>query len=114
MDEELGVHSVLDELLCGLKKLAGEDGDRGGPVSHFFVLGLGDVHEDSGCGVGDIQEMEDGGPVVGDGVVFGSLDHFVHSTGSKGGFDHISHGGTGVDVGDYLISSLRIVGSVPE
>lgn len=38
---------------------AGEDNDGGGSVAYFCVLRAGDVGEDAGGGVDDVEELED-------------------------------------------------------
>ena len=40
------------------------------PVSHFIVLTFGDVYQNFGGRMFDIEEIEDGGSVVGDSGVF--------------------------------------------
>ena len=54
----------------------------GVPVADLVVLALGDVDEDLGGRVLDVQQLEDGGPVVGNGGVLVGGDHLVHAAGS--------------------------------
>ena len=56
--------------------------DGGVPISDFVILALGDVDEDLGGRVFDVEQFEDGGPVVGDGGVLVGGDHLVHAAGS--------------------------------
>ncbi|KAI4382192.1 hypothetical protein MLD38_008187 [Melastoma candidum] len=51
----------------------------------------------------DVEELHDGGAVVGDGD--GALvvvDELVHAAGAEGGADDVGDGGAGVDVADEL------------
>ena len=61
-------------------------------------MALGDVDEDFGGSVFDVEKTEDGGSVVGDGGIFGGGDHFIHASGSEGSFDNIDYCFDGVDV----------------
>jgi hypothetical protein len=67
LDDVLRVHAVLDEGLALAEELPGEDDDGGGPVSDFRVLRLCNVHQGFGRRVHDVEELHDGGAVVGDG-----------------------------------------------
>lgn len=79
-------------------------------VSYLGVLGLGDVDEDLGGGVEDVEELHDGGAVVGDGDgAVGVVDELVHAAGAQGGADHVGDGGAGVDVAHQLRLPLRRV-----
>lgn len=53
---------------------------RGLPVADLVVLALRNVNQDLSRRVLDVEEVEDGGPIVGDGGVFGGGDHFVHAS----------------------------------
>jgi hypothetical protein len=61
-------------------------------------LTLGDVDEDFSGRVFDIEQTEDGGSIVGDGGISGCGDHFVHASGSEGGFDDIDYCFNCIDV----------------
>lgn len=58
----------------------------------------------------DVEELHDGGAVVGDGD--GALvvvDQLVHAAGAEGGADDVSHHRAGVDVAHQLPLPLRRV-----
>ena len=58
----------------------------------------------------DVEELHDGGAVVGDGD--GALvvvDELVHAAGAECGADHVGDGGAGVDVAHQLRLPLRRV-----
>mmetsp|Transcript_13265 Transcript_13265/g.26504 ORF Transcript_13265/g.26504 Transcript_13265/m.26504 type:complete len:483 (-) Transcript_13265:112-1560(-) len=78
------------------QELPAQDGHGGGAVAHLPVLDLGDVHEDLGGGVVEVDGVEDGGAVVGDGdgLVGGrdALEDLVHAFGAQGGLDHVGDG----------------------
>ena len=49
----------------------------------------------------NIEKLHDGGAVVGDGdVPFVIVDELVHSPGTQGCSNHVSHGGASVYVAD--------------
>lgn len=78
---------------------------------YLGVLRLGDVDEDFGSGVDDVEELHDGGAVVGDGDgAFVVVDELVHAAGAEGGSDDVGDGGAGVDVAHQLSLPLRGVG----
>ena len=55
---------------------------RGVPVSDLVVLTLGDIDQDLGGRMFDIEQSQDGGSIVGDGGVLLGGDHLVHSSGA--------------------------------
>ena len=58
----------------------------------------------------DVEELHDGGAVVGDGD--GSLvvvDELVHAARAEGGADDVGDGGAGIDVAHQLWLPLRSV-----
>ncbi len=40
------------------------------------------------------------------------LDHFVHTAGSEGSFDHVGNGSAGINIRNDLVDSLGVVSSV--
>ena len=52
------------------------------PVSDFVILTLGNINQDLGGRMLDVEESKDGGSIVGDGCVFMGGDHFVHASGT--------------------------------
>ena len=80
-----GVNLVLHQLVGSLQELSGEDDNGGGSVTDFTVLDLGELAEDLGCGVGDLELLEDSGAIVGDGDIADVVDeHLVETLGSEG------------------------------
>lgn len=57
LDDNLCTDSLLNVVLDLLKDLSGEDDDRGGTVSNLSILRSGNVDEDSGGGVNDVEEL---------------------------------------------------------
>lgn len=61
----------------------------------------------------NIEELHDGGAVVGDGdIALVIVNELVHATWAEGGPDDVSDGGAGVDVADELRLPLRGVRSL--
>ena len=74
-------------------------------------MGLGDVDEHLGGRVDDVEELHDGGAVVGDsGVALVVVDELVHAPGAEGGADGVGDDGAGVDVAHQLGLTLGCVG----
>ena len=61
------------------------------PIAHFVVLDFGDVDEDLGGGVVELDRLEDRGAVVGYVDVAGGagLEDLVHAFGTESGFDEV-------------------------
>lgn len=58
----------------------------------------------------DVEELHDGGSVVGDGgAALVVVDELVHATWAQGGADDVGDGHTGVDVAHQLRLALRCV-----
>lgn len=117
-------------LLNLLEDLTGEDDDGCGSIANFGVLRSGDVDEDSGCGVDDVEELvwsvsdwvarpwnicahlHNGGTVVGNSLSAILINHQqVAAIGTESGLDGGLHGETGVDVGDDLTLALGSIGA---
>ena len=78
--------------------------------SYLGVLGAGDVDEDLGGGVDDVEELHDGGAVVGDGdAALVVVDELVHSSGPQRRPHHVRHRRASVDVAHHLRLPLRRV-----
>uniref|UniRef100_A0A2P2MIZ6 T-complex protein 1 subunit eta-like n=1 Tax=Rhizophora mucronata TaxID=61149 RepID=A0A2P2MIZ6_RHIMU len=78
---------------------------------YLGVLGLGNVDEDLGGGMDNIEQLHNGGAVVGNGdISFVVVDEFVHASGTQGGSNDVGHRSAGVDVADQLCLPLRRVG----
>lgn len=87
----------VDEFFSFSEEFSSEDADGGSSITYFFVLGLGDIDKDSGCGVIDEHGSEDGGTIICDGDFSilrswstGSED-FIHTLWSKSSFNKISN-----------------------
>lgn len=65
-------------------------------------LAHADVHERLGGGVGDLQKLHDGRPVVADGHLPPVEDELVHTAGSQGRPDGVGHRLASIDVADEL------------
>jgi len=95
LDDNLRVNSLSNKLLSFLEELASHDGDSGGTITNLFVLGHGDVDEDFGGRVVDVDGFEDGGSIIGDSnllarlLVTHGLEDLVHALGSEGGLDQV-------------------------
>ena len=74
----------------------------------------GDVDEGLGCWVYDIEELHDGGAVVGDGGVSPIEHKLVHAAGSKSGSHGVSDSLACVDIADDLRLSLRGISALLE
>lgn len=56
-DDDLCTDSLLDVVLDLLKDLSGEDDNGGGTVTNFSILRSGNVDEDSGGRVNNVEEL---------------------------------------------------------
>lgn len=57
LDNYLRADALLDVFLDLFEDLAGEDDDGGGAITDLGVLGPGNVDEDSGGGVDNVEEL---------------------------------------------------------
>ena len=55
---------VLDEFVGTTEKLSSDDDDRGGAITDFLVLLLGEFDEDLCGGVFDFEKLENGSTVI--------------------------------------------------
>ena len=58
---------MFDELVGFSEEFTGKDGDGSGTITDFLILSLGDVDQDLGGGVVDVDRSEDSGTIVSDG-----------------------------------------------
>lgn len=121
-------------LLDLLEDFTGEDNDRGGTVANFGVLRSGNVDEDAGGGVNNVEELRrirdglkidfpqtekaldtnlhDGSAVVGNGLLAILIDHEqIATVGTESRLYRGLHGETGIDVGNDLTLALGCVGA---
>mmetsp|Transcript_9730 Transcript_9730/g.13306 ORF Transcript_9730/g.13306 Transcript_9730/m.13306 type:complete len:334 (+) Transcript_9730:749-1750(+) len=96
LNDDLGVDFLGNELLGLLEELTGHDGDGGGAITDLLVLSLGDVDEDLGGGVVDVDRFENSGTIVGDSdgfarvLVAHRLQDLVHTLGAQGRLHEVS------------------------
>jgi hypothetical protein len=75
-------------------------------------LGLGDVDQDLSGGVDDVEELHDGGAVVGDGdVALIVVDEFIHTSRPQRAPHHVCNRRASIYVAHKLRLSLRRVRS---
>jgi hypothetical protein len=78
--------------------------------AHLGVLRLGDVDEDLGGGVDDVEKAHDGGAVVGDGAAaLVVMDELIHAAGPQRGAHGVRHRRARVDVAHRMCLPLRRV-----
>lgn len=68
-DDGGGVDLVFDQLVGSLEELGSNDHDRGGAVTDFLVLLLGQLDKNSSCRMLHLQHVENSGTIVGDGDI---------------------------------------------
>ena len=99
LDDGLAADSLLDVLLDLLQNLSGQHNDRRGSVSDLSVLRAGNVGEDAGGGVDNVEQLHDGGAVVGDGLSAILVDQQqVTAVGAERALDGRLHRETCIDV----------------
>ena len=87
--------SLQDEFLSLSEELSGEYRDGGGAITDFFILGAGNVDQDFGRRVVDVDRLKNGGAIVRHRDVLAlrwvadALENFVHALGAKGGLDQV-------------------------
>jgi len=64
LDDDLGVHALLDEGLSLFEELTGGDNDRCGTISDFIVLRLGNIDEGLGSWMNDIKEANKSSAII--------------------------------------------------
>mmetsp|Transcript_21585 Transcript_21585/g.42908 ORF Transcript_21585/g.42908 Transcript_21585/m.42908 type:complete len:426 (+) Transcript_21585:449-1726(+) len=106
---DLGVQTVLNKPTSLTKKLSGNDHHRSSAISHFTILGLGDVHHDLCSGVHDLEELHHCGSVICDGDILTFVDQFVHPTGAQSGLHDVDHNLAGIDVRKNVCLALGCV-----
>ena len=83
---------LRDQFLRLSKKFGRQDAHTSRTIANFVVLHFGDVDEDLGRGIIELNGFEDCGAIVGDIDVprRARLKDLVHALGHKGRFDEIS------------------------
>ena len=92
LHDRLRVDLHPDELLRLPEQLRREHGHARRPVPNFVVLHLGDVHEDLGSGVVELDRLEDRRAVVRHVYVARRhrLQDLVHPFGTQRAFDEVA------------------------
>ncbi|KAI3491659.1 hypothetical protein L1887_43971 [Cichorium endivia] len=91
-DDRLRVDAHVDQLFCFAQQFGRQHTHAGGAIAHLVVLHLGDVDQDLGGGIVEVNGLEDGGAVVGDYDVVraDALQDLVHALGSERGLDQVA------------------------
>jgi hypothetical protein len=82
LDNNGGVHALVNELLRLLEQLASSEHNRGGAISDLVVLGARNVDQGLGSGVHDVEQTDQGSTIVGDGHIATVVDEFIHAAGT--------------------------------
>jgi hypothetical protein len=132
LDDDLRADPLFHVLLDLLENLAGQDNHRGGSIPHLGVLGTGNIDEDAGSGVNNVEQLclrvrttcskpkdrgdrrshlHDGRAVVGNGLLAILVHHQQVSTvGTECRFDGRLNRQTHINIRDDLTLSLRGIG----
>lgn len=103
------MHSILYVRFSFLHEFCSKKHHRSCAITNLGVLRFGDVDEDLGGGVHDVEEAHDGGAVVGDGGALVVVDELVHPAGAQRGPHRVRHRRARADVADHLRAALRRV-----
>ena len=114
----LGMDVLLGDELLGLAEhLAAKDGHRGGAVADLVVLDPGNVDQDLGGGIVEMDGPEDRGTVVGyrDRLVVlpDVLEDLVHALGTQRRLDEVGDG-DGTDEGRETSILALLLARVPQ
>ncbi len=110
LDDHGRMDALVDELLSLLEERSGEYDRRGRPVAHLVVGGLRDLDEHLRRGVLDVDLLEHGRPVVGDGDVAERVyQHLVHAAGTHRGLHDLRDQLSCRDVVPLCLLTLRLV-----
>ena len=101
---------VLHELVASFQKLSGKDDDGCSTVTNLSILDLGELNQNLGGGVSDLELLEDGGAIVGDGHITDVVDkHLVKALGTEGRLDNVGQSQDGEDVlSAHILTSLTL------
>ena len=67
-------HAIKREPHTHLQKLRGKDDNGRRAIAHLLILQVASVHQHTGCRVGHLQLLQDGGTIVGDS----DISNIVH------------------------------------
>ena len=105
-DDRLGGNTILDEFTGLLEELTAYQHNGGGSITDGVILGLGDVHENLGGGVHDVEKLHDGGAIVSDGDLSLVVNELIHAAGAQRGAHDVGDGEACRDVGADLRDTL--------
>ena len=108
LHDNVRANAFLDITPDLLQQLSGKQYHARCSISNLGVLGTRDIHQSSGSGVYDIEELEDSGAIVGDlGFAAVVYNKFVHTPWAKSAGEGLRDGETCGDVRQQLSLSLR-------
>ena len=64
LDDDLGVHALLNELLGLLEELTSGDDDRGGTISNLVGVRSGDVNKSLGSWMNNVEESNKSSAII--------------------------------------------------
>lgn len=80
--------------------------------AYLSILRPGNVHQGFCSRLDNVQELHDGGSVIGDGHLTLDIHHeLVHPSGAQGGADGVADGEASIDIGEELTLSLGRISS---
>ena len=108
LDDRLRMDFHRDQLFRLSQEFRGQHANARCPIANFVVLNLGDVDEDLGRRIVELDGLEDRGTVIGYINVSGrpGLQDLVHTLGSKGGLDEVADSEGADERGETRIFSL--------
>jgi len=106
--------AVLHKALGLFEELGGEEHDRGGAVADFVVLRHGDIDQSARRGVDDVEQVDDGAAIVGDGHSAAILivDQFITSAWAQRRADDLGDRLARVDVVHHVGGALGLLAAV--
>lgn len=106
------MNAILNEFISSLEELSSQDDYRGGTISDFSILDLGELDKNFGSWMSDLQLFQDGGSIIGDSNITDIIDeHFIEALRTKRSLDDV---GKGEDSHDVLCSDILSCFSLSE
>ena len=97
---------VLYEIVCSAEELSSKDDNRGGTITYLTVLDLRELDQNFSGRVLNLELLEDGGAIIGDGHVADVVDeHLVEALRSERGLHDVSQTSDG---GDYSTQDPKL------
>ena len=107
-----GMDVVLDQLVTSLQELSGENNNGCCTITDLSILNLGELNQNFGGWMSDLQLFENCGAIVGDGNITDVIDeHLIETLWSKRCLDNV---GKGEDCHDVLSSNILALLSLTE